>query len=178
MSEDTIIEINEAYKRKDTVKLQTEELNKKIEQINRDITRLDKEINFEQRRLEMILQANGADDVEVFKKAVELNEKYKELLNRREYYEKILENIIGSTDYYELKKRTLNVSDEVKEIDKQDIQLSIFKLNEEKTKLLQNINDIHHEIRDIEDNTRSLAEIEEEISFYEEKPLSLKIKSK
>jgi uncharacterized protein YhaN len=178
LSEDTIIEINEAYKRKDTVKLQTEELNKKIEQINRDITRLDKEINFEQRRLEMILQANGADDVEVFKKAVELNEKYKELLNRREYYEKILENIIGSTDYYELKKRTLNVSDEVKEIDKQDIQLSIFKLNEEKTKLLQNINDIHHEIRDIEDNTRSLAEIEEEISFYEEKTAFFKNKIK
>jgi exonuclease SbcC len=178
LSENTIIEVNEAYKRKDSVKLQTEELNKKIEKINRDITRLDREINFEQRRLEMILQANGADDVELFRKAVELNEKYKELIKRREYYEKILENIIGSTDYYELKKRTLNVSDEVKEIDKQDIQLSIFKLNEEKTKLLRNIDDIHHEIQDIEDNTRSLAEIEEEISFYEEKTAFFKNKIK
>ena len=178
LSEDNIIEINEAYKRKDIVKLETEELNNKVEELNRDITRLDKEINFEERRLEMILKANGVEDVESFKKTVELNEKHKVLLNRKEYSEKILENIIGSTDYFELKKRTLNVSDEIKEINKQDIQLSIFKLNEEKTKLLQNIDDIHHEIEDIEGNTRSLAEIEEEIDFYEEKTAFFKDKIK
>ena len=178
LSGDNITEVSEAYRRKDMVQLQTEELKNKIGQLNRDIIRLDKEINFEERRLEMILKANGVDDVESFKKAVELNEKHKVLLNRREYSEKILENIIGSTDYFELKQRTLNVPDEVKEINKQEIQLSIFKLNEEKTKLLKNIDDIHYEIGDIEDNTRSLAEIEEEINFYEEKTASFKNKIK
>ena len=178
LSQDNIIEINDAYERKDSVKLQIENLKNKIEQIDKDIIRLDKEISFEEKRLTMILKANGAEDVESFKKAVELNEKHKVLLNRREYAEGILKNIIGSTDYYELKRRTMNVSEEVKEIDKQDVQQSIFRLNEEKTAILNNIEDIHNEIEDIEDNTRNLAEVEEEISFYEKKIRSFKDKIK
>ncbi len=178
LSQDNIDEVIEAYNRKDSVKLQILKLNNKIEEINRDIIRLDKEINFEQKRLEMILKANGVEDVESFKNAVELNDRHKVLLNRREYSENILENIIGNTDYYELKKRTLDISDEVHEIDKQDIQLSIFKLNEEKTRFMQDIDDIYKEIEDIEDNNRSLAEIEEEISFYEEKTAFFKNKMK
>lgn len=178
LSQDNIVAVNEAYKRKDSVKLQIEKLTNKIEQIAHDITRLDKEINFEERRMEMILKANGVDDLESFKKAVERNDKYNVVLNRKEYLENILENIIGNTDYYELKNRTINVSDEAKEINKQDIQLSIFKLNEEKTKFLNSIEDIYKEIEDIEDNTRSLAEIEEEIDFYEEKISTFKNKIK
>jgi uncharacterized protein YhaN len=178
LSKDNIAAVNEAYKRKDSIKLHVEKLKNKIEQINHDIIRLDKEINFERRRFEMILKSNGADDIESFKKAVDLNERYELLLNRKDYLENILENIIGDKDYFELKNKTINVSDEVKEINKQDIQLSIFKLNEEKTKLLNTIDDIHKEIEDIEDNTRSLAEIEEEINFYEEKISTFKNKIK
>jgi chromosome segregation ATPase len=178
LSRDNIAALNEAYKRKDTVKLHIEKLKNKMEQINHDITRIDKEINFEERRFEMILKSNGANDIESFKKAVDLNERYKVLLNRREYLENVLEGLIGNDDYIELKNKTANASNEVKEINKQDIQLSIFKLNEEKTKLLRNIEDIHKEIEDIEDNTRSLAEIEEEINFYEEKISTFKNKIK
>ncbi len=169
LAHDNIVKLNEAYKGKDNIKLQIIKLINKREQINSDIIRLDKEIHFEERRFEMILQANGAADIEEFRNMVDLNEKFKVLLNRKEYLENILDNIIGNTDYFELKNKTINVSDEVKEIDKQDIQLNIFKLNEEKTKLLQGIDEIHKEIEDIEDTTRSLAEIEEEIDFYEEK---------
>lgn len=178
LSQENIVQVNEAYKRKDSVKTQIEKLRNKIEQISHDLNRINKEINFEEKRFEMILKANGVEDVESFKKAVELNEKYKVLLNRKEYCENILDNIIGNNDYYELKNKTINVSDEVKEIDKQDIQLSVFKINEEKTKLLKSIDDIHKEIEDIEHNTRSLAEIEEEIDFYEEKTSSFKDKIK
>jgi chromosome segregation ATPase len=178
LSQDNIREVNDAYERKDNVKLQIENLNNKIEQMDKDIIRLNKEISFEEKRLEMILNANGAEDVEAFKKAVELNERHKVLLNRREYTESILKNVIGSTDYFELRSKTMNVSEEVKEIDKQDIQLSIFRLNEEKTKMLKNIDDIHNEIEDIEDNTRNLAEIEEEINFYDEKIRSFNNKIK
>lgn len=169
LSHDNIVKLNDAYKRRDSVKLQIIKYTNKTEQINKDIIRLDKEINFEERRFEMILQANGVKDIEEFKRAVDLNEKFNVLLNRKEYLENILYNIIGKTEYFELENKTINVSDEVKEIDKQDIQLLIFKLNEEKTKLLQSIEEIHKEIEDIENNTRSLAEIEEEIDFYEDK---------
>jgi len=178
LSGDNIAAVNEAYKRKDSVKLNIEKLKNKLDQINHDITRLEKEINFEESRFEMILKSNGADDIESFRKAVELNEKYKVLLNRREYCEKILENIIGNKDYFELESKTLNISDEAKEINKDEIQLGIFKLNEEKTELLHSIDDIHKEIEYIEGNTRSLAEIEEEINFYEEKISTFKNKIK
>lgn len=169
LSKESIEQINEAYNRKDTVKLQIEKLKNKIEQLNNDILRLDKEINFEGRRMEMILKSNGVSSVEDFKKAVDLNHKYNILINRKEYCQNILENIIGNTSYNELKNKTIFVSDQVKEIDKQAIQISIFKLNEEKTRFLNSINDIHKEIEDIEYNNRSLVEIEEEINFYEEK---------
>ncbi len=178
LSHDNIVKLNEAYKRKDGVKLQIIKLANKTEQINRDIIRLDKEIHFEERRFEMILQANGVSDIEEFKHAVDLNEKFKALLNRREYLENILDNIIGNAEYFELKNKTINVSDEIKEIDKQDIQLNIFKLNEEKARLLKSIDEIHKEIEDIEGNIRSLAEIEEEIDFYEEKISTFKNKIK
>jgi len=178
LSQENIVELNEAYKRKDSIKLQVLNLKNKIEQINLDMAKLDKEINFEERRLEMILKANGVEDVESFKNAVSINEKHKVLLNRREYSQNVLENIIGGSDYFELKQRTLNVPDEVKEINRQDIQLDIFRLNEEKTNLLKIIEDIHREIEDIEDSARSLAEIEEEISFYEEKKAFFKNKVK
>lgn len=178
LSEDSIIEINEAYKRKDSVKNQSEKLIINSEQINRDIIRIEKEINFEERRFEMVLKANGVLNIEDFKKAVDLNDRYKTLIRRKEYCENILENIIGNTDYLELEKRTANIPNEVKEINKQDIQLSIFKLNEENNKLLNSIDDIHKEIDDIEDNTRSLAEIEEEINFYEDKISTFKNKIK
>ncbi len=178
LSQDNVVQVNEAYKRKDSVKTQIEKLRNKIKQISHDINIINKEINFEEKRFEMILKSNGVEDVESFKKAVESNEKYKVLVNRKEYCENILDNIIGDNDYYELKNKTLNVSDEVKEIDKQGIQLNVFKLNEEKTKLLKSIDDIHKEIEDIERNSRNLAEIEEEIDFYEEKTSSFKDKIK
>jgi exonuclease SbcC len=178
LSQENLIEINDAYRRKDTVRLQMEYLKNKIDQIDKDIKRLDKEISFEEKRLTMILDANGAEDVESFRKAVELYERYKGLVNRKDYVENILRDIIGSTDYYELKNRVMNVPEGIKEIDKQEVQLDIFRLNEEKASMLKNIDDIHKEIEDIEENSRSLAEIEEEISFYENKMSLIKDKIK
>ncbi|MDD2494999.1 MAG: hypothetical protein PHE29_07390, partial [Tissierellia bacterium] len=54
-------------------------------------------------------------------------------------------------------------------IDKKEQQISIYKKNEEKNKLLISINNIDKEINEIENSVRNLAEIEEEIEFYEDK---------
>ncbi|HCX61489.1 MAG TPA: hypothetical protein DHU59_03520, partial [Clostridiales bacterium] len=51
-------------------------------------------------------------------------------------------------------------------------------LNEEKARLTENINNILKEIQEIEDSTRTLAEIEEEIDFYENKTFAFKNKIK
>ncbi|HRC81921.1 MAG TPA: AAA family ATPase [Sedimentibacter sp.] len=178
LSRETMKEINDAFRRKDSVKEQIQYLKNKIDLLDKDIKRFDKEIAFEEKRLEMILNANGAEDVEAFKKAVELHERYEELQKQKEQIQNILRDILANADYYELKSKLINVPEEIKEIDKNEVQLNIFRLNEEKTAMLKSIDEIHNEIEDIEENTRSLAEIEEEISFYENKIGSIKNKVK
>lgn len=165
-----IKEINEAFARKDSVKNEVSKLKNSIEQLAQSIAKLDKESSFEEKRLDMILSSNGMDDLGRFKKDVEYNEKYTELINNRDYKESILKKITGDESFEELKNKTKNFNGyEVKKIDKQEHQLNIFKLNEEKSKLSENIADILKEIDEIESGTRSLAEIEEEMDFYENK---------
>lgn len=179
IKEESIKEANEAYSRKDSVRKEITSLKNTIEQLSQDIAKLDKEISFEEKRLSMILSSNEMDDLDNFKKAAQYKEKYTELVNNKSYKEGILYKVIGDESFEELKNKTKLINYyEVKKINKQEHQLNIFKLNEEKTKLSDNINNILKEIDEIEHNTRSLAEIEEEIDFYENKINTFKRKIK
>lgn len=177
--DENIKEANEAYLRKDNVKEEISKLKFAIEKLKQEIVKIDKEASFEEKRLGMILTNNGMEDLESFKKAVAYSDKYTELTNNKNYKESILFKILDNVDYDELNSITKNISFyEVKKIDKQEQLLNIFKLNEEKLKLNENIDAILKEIDDIENNSRNLAEIEEEIDFYENKILSFKSKIK
>ncbi|MFA9424451.1 MAG: ATP-binding protein, partial [Sedimentibacter sp.] len=106
-------------------------------------------------------------------------DEYEELQTRRDYCKNVLYTIIGNDDFLKLKDKTKNViTDEMKELDKQKYQLNIFEMNAEKARLVEDINNILKEIEDIEANSRSLAEIEEEIDFYEYKISTFKRKIK
>ncbi len=167
---ENIKEANDAFSRKDSVRADEEKLKGDIKQLNQDIVKLNKEITFEEKRLELILSSNGAYDLDSFKKDVEYSEKYKELINNRDYKLGVLKKIIGTDDFEELKNKTKNVNFyEVKKLDRQEHQLNIFRLNEKKSKLSDDIGNMLKEIDEIESTTRSLAEIEEEIDFYENK---------
>lgn len=179
LNPETIREANDAYSRKDSVKEEAGKIKSGIEQLKQSIVKLDKEIAFEEKRLEMILSSNSMEDLDSFKEAVEYSEKYNELKNNRDYKESILNKILGDDSFEDLKERTKNVAFyEVKKLDTQAHQLKIFKLNEEKSELSDNISDILKEIDEIEENTRSLAEVEEEIGFYENKINTFKKKIK
>ena len=168
--DENIRKISEAYDRKDAVREEVISLNSNLEQIKQSLAKLEKEISFEEKRFEMILSANGMDDIESFKKAADKYEEYEKLSKRKDYCENILSSILGNEDYLELKEKTKSVTFfETKEIDKQKHQLDIFKLNDEKARLAESVDLIHREIEDIESSTRSLAEIEEEIDFYSDK---------
>lgn len=174
-----IKEANEAYLKKDNVKEEISKLKFAIEKLKQEIIKIDKEASFEEKRLGMILTNNGMEDLESFKKAVAYSDKYIELANNKNYKESILLEILDNDDYEELRSITKNISFyEVKKIDKQEQLLNIFKLNEEKSKFNESIDTILKEIEDIENNSRNLAEIEEEIDFYENKILSFKSKIK
>lgn len=179
ISDENIKQANEAYHRKDTVKEEIVNLKSNIELLKQGLLKLDKEISFEEKRLEMILKACDMEDLESFKKAALQYDKYEELKNNRDYCENILNTIIGNEEFHKLKDKTKNVMlYEVKELDEQKYQLNIFKMNAEKAKLVEDIDNILKEIEDIEVNSRSLAEIEEEIDFYEYKISTFKRKIK
>ncbi len=179
MTGENIKAANDAYNRKNYVKENILQIKDSIEQLKQNLSRADKEISFEDKRLKMILGANYMDDLESFKKNVTQCEEYKELKVRRDYCEKILNTIIGNDNYDELKNKTKNVMlYDVKELDEQKYQLNIFELNDKKAELKKGIDNIHKEIEEIERNTRSLAEIEEDIDFYEYKIKTFKRKIK
>lgn len=174
-----IKKINDAYLRKEAVSEEISKLKSFIDNLKHSISKFEKEISFEEKRLGMILSSNGMDDLESFKKAVDYNERYVELINNRDYKVDILYKIIGDESYEELKNKTKTVTFyEVKKLDKQEHQMNIFKLSQEKAKHAENINNVIKEIDEIESSTRSLAEIEEEIDFYENKISTFKRKIK
>lgn len=170
---------NDAYERKDKVKEDAFNLQSAIVQLKQSIAKLDKEISFEEKRLGLILSSNGMDDLESFKKSVDYYDRYTELVNNKDYKESILNKIIGEEDFETLKNKTKNVNFyEVKKLNKQEHQLNIFRLSDEKSKLSESIVNILKEIDEIENSSRSLAEVEEEIDFYENKINSFRKKIK
>ncbi len=179
ISQENIKEINEAYARKNQVREEASTLKISLEQNTQSLAKVEKELSFEQRRLEMILSANGIADLENFKETAAKYEQYEELVKRKEYLDNILASIIGKEDFSALKEKTKNVMFyETKAIDEQKCQLDIFRMNEEKSRIAENIDNIHKEIEDIESGTRNLAEIEEEMDFYEDKINTFKNKIK
>jgi len=170
ITDDNLEKANEIYKRKDSVKADILKYKSEIDNINQSLNKMDKEIIFEEKRLNMILSSNNMKSIDEFKKAVEHYERYIDLKNKKEYCENLLNSILGNTDFDELKVKTeKSNSYEIKEIDKNEQQITIFKMKEEKNKLLLNINNIDKEIDEIENQVRNLAEVEEEIEFYENK---------
>lgn len=161
---------NEIYERKDKVKEDIINYKNLLNEINQSLNKMDKEISYEDKRLNMILNSNSMDSMEEFKIRVDSYNSYIELKNKKENCENYLETILGQSNFEELKLKTekLNLY-EAKEVDKKEQQLAIFKKNEEKNKLLININNIDKEIIEIENSVRNLAEIEEEIEFYEDR---------
>jgi uncharacterized protein YhaN len=179
ISQENIKGINEAYLRKNQVREETSNLKMSSEQNMQLLSKVEKELSFEQRRLEMILSANGAIDIESFKETAAKYDQYEELVKRKEYLDNILASIIGNEDFNALKEKTKNVMFyETKALDEQKCQMDIFKMNEEKSKIVENIDNIHKEIEDIESGRRNQAEIEEEIDFYEDKINTFKNKIK
>ncbi len=170
ISDENIREINDAYLRKNKVSSQLSAISDRIEQENQSLVKLNKEISFEEKRFEMILVGNGMEDMESFKGAAQYRRIYTELTSDRDYKQEILYKIIGDESFDNLKSRVESADcSEIKKIDRQEHQLNIFKLSEEKSGLEKNTDDIFGEIDEIEGSTRSLVEIDEEIDFYENK---------
>ena len=175
ITKENIEKSNEIYNKKDFVQEEIVKCRNFKNEIDQNLNKMDKEISFEEKRLNVILNSNKMNNIDEFKQIVESDQKLNELKNKKEYLESMFSTILGKTNIEELRIKTKNVNTyDIKEIDKKEQQISIFKLNEEKNKIEMDINNIDKEIDEIESNVRNLAEVEEEIEYYEDKKTAFK----
>lgn len=175
--EGNINKANEIYDKKDFVQKEILKCKSLKNEIEQNLIKMDKEILFEEKRLNVILNSNKMHSIYEFKQIVDSDKKLSELKNKKEYLESVLSAILGKTTIEDLRNKIKNVNTyDIKEIDKKEQQISIFKLSEEKNKIQMSINNIDKEIYEIESNVRNLAEVEEEIEFYEDKIIAFKEK--
>lgn len=170
ISIESIKNANEIYKNKDLVQDEIIKTQNLIDEKTQIISKIDKEISFEEKRFSVILNSNKMSNFDEFKEVVLLNKKIMELKTKKEYCENLLSTLLGKSSLEELRIKTKDVDIfDAKEIDEKEYQIKVFKLNEERNQVQININNIDKEIEEIENNIRSLAEVEEEIEFYEDK---------
>lgn len=175
ISHDPIDMINDAYKRKDSVKNEKYRLLANISHLDALLNKLDSQYNLEATKLKEILNKHNFSSKDEFVTAAENYDTYKKLIERKEYIENIVKNVMG-IDSYDRLHGELNNSPylEIVELDKNEQQLNIYKMNSEISNIKENISSISKEVEELENNSRSLAQIEEEISFYEDKIKSFK----
>nr|WP_312579641.1 AAA family ATPase [Sedimentibacter sp.] len=177
ITKENIDKANEIYNKKDLVKEEIIDSQNSVDEINQRLITMDKEISFEEKRFNVILNANKMNSFDEFKEVAFQNKKFIELQNKKEYCENFLSTMLGKNSIEELRVKTKDVNIfETKEIDEKELQIKIFKLNEEKNQVQININNIDKEIDEIESSIRSLASVEEEIEFYEDKIIFFKEK--
>lgn len=170
ITKDCINKANEIYNKKDYIQDEIIKCRNLINETDQSLSKMDKEISFEEKRLNVILNSNKMNSIDEFKQKVEKYQKISELKNKKEYLESMLSTILGKTNIDELRIKTENVfTYDIIELDKKEQQISIFKLNEDKNKIQISISNIDKEIDEIESSIRNLAEVEEEIEFYEDK---------
>jgi len=167
---DSINKANGIYNRKNYVQDEIIKCRGLINETDQSLSKVNKEISFEEKRLNVILNSNKMNSIDEFKQIVEKYQKISELKSKKEHLENMLSTVLGKANIDELRIKTENVfAYDVIELDKKEQQIIILKLNEEKNKIQMSINNIDKEIDEIESSIRNLAEVEEEIEFYEDK---------
>lgn len=176
ISDENIKIINDAFSRKDKIQLEIEHEKELLNEINQYLNKLNKEIQFEEKRFDIILKANNVESMEEFRKLVEYKENYFSVKNKKQLLEDQLDEILETYKYEELKEQTKNINLDEKEtdfIDLKECDSKVIKLYDEKSTINENMNNIDREIEKIENEGRNIAEIIEEIEFYEHKKLMI-----
>ncbi len=141
-------------------------LNGQLEDSNELLYELKKQLNKHYKSIESILNENGVNNIEEFKKATEMKKKYDKIVMEIEYKEKALDKILRGKSIKSLENdiQNLNIYEmkNLKDIDKSKLKLEqneIYNdiLNEEKE-----ISRLEERIKALE-KTRPIQEIEEEL---------------
>lgn len=143
-----------------------------LNDFNKRKNKIENDMEYENSRFKMLLNKNGVISIEEFKNALEVNDKVKEMTKERNNKQVLLNNVLESYTFNEL----LEKEDIYKEVDDIDTNINKEELLEQLSKYADNekylrdqIYKIYGEVEKIEKEHRNLAQIEDEIEFYEEK---------
>jgi uncharacterized protein YhaN len=171
----SIQKLNEIVLEKDKV---IQELTKKsalLDKLSEKYQKLSKDLDFEEKRFNVILSSNNINNIEEFKVLINNNYKIAQLKDKVFNLERIIESILEGYTYDEITQKTKELleneskNEDAKRINQEEKLKEIHDNEEEKAVLIKEINKIENEIDSIEDITKHLSEIEEEIDFYNDK---------
>lgn len=138
---------------------------KRYEKLNRDI-------KFENQRFNIILNKNNVKSITEFKDTLEKNKFIQKKLQERKNKKLLLENLLDKGSFEELEKKSKSITKLNKsacDIDKEKILELLESENEKAKKLRDGISKIYGEVEKLENQYRNLADVEDEIQYYEEK---------
>ncbi len=175
ITDESIQKLNELVLEKDKI---VQELTRKsalLDKLSDNYQKLSKELEFEDKRFNIILSSNNIQNIEEFKELINNNYKILQLKDKISNLERVIDSILEGYSYEEIVEKTKelleneNKNENAKKINQEDKLKEIHDKEEIKSNLRKEINRIEKEIDSIEDITKRLSEIEEEIDFYQDK---------
>jgi len=175
ITDESIKKLNELVLEKDKI---VQELTKKsalLDKLGQNYQKLEKELDYEEKRFNIILTSNNIKSIEEFKTLISNNYKIAQLKDKVSNLERVIENILENYTYEEITEKTREIIENeesgelAKKISQEDKLKEIHEKEEAKATLRKEIEKIDKEIDSIEEVTKRLSEIEEEIDFYQDK---------
>lgn len=175
ITDESINKLNELVLEKDKI---VQELTKKsalLDKLGQNYQKLEKELDYEEKRFNIILTSNNIKSIEEFKTLISNNYKIAQLKDKVSNLERVIENILENYTYEEITEKTREIIENeesgelAKKISQEDKLKEIHEKEEAKATLRKEIEKIDKEIDSIEEVTKRLSEIEEEIDFYQDK---------
>lgn len=175
ITDSSIQKLNEIVLEKDKI---VQELTKKsalLDKLSEKHQKLSKDLDFEEKRFNVILSSNNINNIEEFKVLINNNYKIAQLKDKIFNLERVVESILEGYTYDEITQKTKELlenesrNEDAKRINQEEKLKEIHDREEEKAVLIKEISKIENEIDSIEDITKRLSEIEEEIDFYNDK---------
>ncbi len=175
ITDESIKKLNELVLEKDKI---VQELTKKsalLDKLGQNYQKLEKELDYEEKRFNIILTSNNIKSIEEFKTLISNNYKIAQLKDKVSNLERVIENILENYTYEEITEKTREIIENeesgelAKKISQEDKLKEIHEKEEAKATLRKEIDKIDKEIDSIEEVTKRLSEIEEEIDFYQDK---------
>ena len=175
ITDKSIQKLNEIVLEKDKIVQELTGKSALLDKLGQNYQKLEKELDYEEKRFNIILTSNNIKNIDEFKTLINNNYKIAQLKDKISNLERVIENILENYTYEEIAEKTKELleneenSESAKKINQEDKLKEIREKEEAKEALKKEIDNIEKEIDSIEDVTKRLSEIEEEIDFYQDK---------